>query len=484
MRLAPLGGCGEFGLHSTLIEADCGAVCVDAGLMFPSEDTPGVEYLVPSFAALSSSRLQGFFLTHGHEDHVGALGFALRVAPAPVWGTPMTLALARPRLEELHLAGRADLRPIAPGETVRLDGLAVSALAVRHSVPGALGFVVEAYGARALLTGDHKGLADAPPGDIDLMLGDSTGVLRPGRTPSEAEVAAALEATLASVPREHRVVVAMFASNVERVQTVMDLGARLGRTVGLLGRSLREAADAARALGLLRPPAGAWVEPARARLVIATGGQGESGAALARIAAGAHGELALRPGDAVLFSGRPVPGNERQVGRLQDELAGRGITVMDAPTLHASGHGSADDLAEVLRQVAPRCLIPVHGGARHLHAHVRLARELGVRSALVARNGDAFEITRTGVRPAGTVPTGHRCVEAGALLEPEVVAARRAAGHAGVVSIAGDSVTLSGIAGVDAAEVAELLRKEGVAAAIRFVRRRTGKRPHVIVHSL
>jgi ribonuclease J len=480
VRITPLGGCGEFGLHSTLLQSGGEAILVDAGLAFPDEDTPGVDHLVPEYSALAGAGLQAIFLTHGHEDHVGALAWALREGQAPVYGTPMTIALAKNRLEEYGV--RADLRPFHGGERITAGGFAVSAFAMRHSVPGALGLLVEAGGARAFLTGDHKGPDGQLPHEVDVMLGDSTGALRPGRAPDETDVARALAATLDKIPRERRVVVTLFASNVERVQALIDVAARAGRTVGVVGRSLRNATDAARRLGLLRAPGDVWLSPHDANLVLATGGQGEEGAALARIAGGIHPDVALTPGDYVILSGRPVPGNERAVARLSDALAERGLVVLDTSDLHATGHGCRDDLSDIIHKVAPTCVVPMHGGPRHLHAHAELALSAGADSWVV-RNGQSHEIVAGALRPAGTLPVGRHAIEGGKIVPDSIVRARRAAARGGVVSIAGDHVVLEGISGVSIDDVRAAFREEGEVGVRRVVRRVTGRRPLVIVHT-
>ena len=480
MRITPLGGCGEFGLHSTLLQSGGESILVDAGLAFPDEDTPGVDHLVPEYSALAGAGLQAIFLTHGHEDHVGALAWALRAAAAPVYGTPMTLALAEKRLDEYGT--KADLRPFHGGERVSAGGFGVTAFAMRHSVPGALGLLCEAGGARAFLTGDHKGADGELPHEVDVMFGDSTGALRPGRAPDEADVARSLAKALGSIPRERRVVVTLFASNVERVQALVDVAARAGRTVGVVGRSLRNATDAARRLGLLRAPGDVWVSPSSANLVLATGGQGEEGAALARIAGGIHPEVILSPGDTIILSGRPVPGNERAVARLSDALAERGLHVLDASDLHATGHGCRDDLSDIIRTVAPTCVVPMHGGARHLHAHAELALAAGADSWVV-RNGQSHEIIGGALRPAGTLAVGRHAIEGGKVVPDSIVRARRSAARGGVVSIAGDHVVLEGISGVSTDDIRAAFREEAEVGVRRLVRRVTGRRPLVIVHT-
>jgi ribonuclease J len=467
-------------LHSTLLQSGSEAILVDAGLAFPDEDTPGVDHLVPEYSALAGAGVAAIFLTHGHEDHVGALAWALRAAAAPVYGTPMTLALAKNRLDEYGM--KADLRPFHAGERVAAAAFSVTAFSMRHSVPGALGLLVEAGGVRTFLTGDHKGAEGALPHEVDVMLGDSTGALRAGRAPDELDVARALATTLDQIPRERRVVVTLFASNVERVQALVDVAARANRTVGVVGRSLRNATDAARRLGLLRAPGGVWVAPSSANLVLATGGQGEEGAALARIAGGIHPEVALTPGDYVVLSGRPVPGNERAVARLSDALAERGLVVLDASDLHATGHGCRDDLSDMIRTVAPTCVVPMHGGARHLHAHAELALSAGADSWVV-RDGQSHEIGGGGLRPAGSLPVGRHAIEGGKIVPDEIVRARRAAARGGVVSIAGEHVILEGISGVVPDDVRAAFRAEGEVGVRRLVRRATGRRPLVIVHT-
>jgi ribonuclease J len=476
MRFAPLGGCGEFGLHSTLVRAGATAICVDAGLGFPDDDAPGIEQLVPDFGALAAEPVAAYFLTHGHEDHTGGLSWALRVAPAPVYGTPLTLALARTRLEEAGAAGRAELRAIAPTQTVRVGELEVRAVAVRHSVPGAVGYVVTGGGRRLFVTGDHKGLDEPPPTGIDAMLADSTGALREGRTPPEGDVTRALAGAVDALPKGRRLVVAMFATHVERLENLLALCARAGRAAALCGRKLIETADAARRLGLLRAT---WGDLARAEVVVASGGQGEGAAALARIAREEHPDVQLAEGDRVLFSGRPILGNERAVARVQDALAARGVEILDGPELHASGHGSRGDLTDLMEAVRPGCVVPLHGAERHLRAHAALARAAGFASAL-AHNGDLFEIDARGTKAVGRVSVGRICLQAGMVVPASALAARVAAGRGGVVILRPGGAELVGVTGIDAREVADAAVREGPDAAARLVRRRTGQRPLVV----
>jgi ribonuclease J len=482
VRVTPLGGCGEFGLHSTLIEGAAGALCVDAGLQFPDELHPGVDFWVPDFGLLAHARVQGYLLTHGHDDHVGALAWALTQAPAPVWGTPLTLELARGRLEE-HGHRHADLRPLDPNARLVVAGFEITPVPVFHSVPGAVGFVIAHGDARVYVTGDHKGLAVPPPENIDLMLADSTGALRETPPGTEEAVARALESAIAGAPPDARIVIATFASNVERIARLMATCGRLSRTAGLLGRSLVETADAARRLGLLSPPPGVWVPAGRAQVVVVTGGQGEPAAVLARLAAGEHSELALRPGDRVLLSGRPIPGNERAVARVCDALARRGVAISDDPALHASGHGSRVEIADLIASVTPHHLIPVHAGARHLRAHVELALAAGARGAEMARNGDRFRVERARVERDGYVEVKVHAIENGRIVPQSILEARQAAARAGVLSVAGEQIATRGIAGVDPEELGEAVRKHGAQGGMRLVRKRTGRRPLVIDHT-
>ncbi len=483
MRFSPLGGATEFGLHSTLFQsASGGTVCVDAGMMFPTDEQPGIDHLVPDFRALATAQVDAYFVTHGHEDHIGALAWALRARPAPIYATPMTLALAKPRLQKYGL-GKADLRAIGPGERIAVGtGVMVESLAVVHSVPGALGYVIEADGCRAYVTGDHKGLAQAVPSNIDVMLGDSTGVLREGKTPAEATVTKALETEIQSIDAARRIVVAMFASNVERLQNLMEISARHGRRVAVVGRSLRETSESAKQLGLLRPPAGCEIQVEQASLLIVTGGQGEERAALARIAAGEHPDVKVRSGDVFIFSGRPILGNERAVARVCDRLVPLGAEIRDDPSLHTSGHASRDDLAALIESVRPRCLVPVHGAPRHVYAHAALAREHGAGASFVAQNGAVYEIGAQGVHEVDRLPAVPLYVEQGEIVPPEVVRARRLAVRGGVLSFAQEGVRTAGIAGVSPEELAAAADKGGVDGARRLVRRRTEKKPLVIDH--
>lgn len=421
LRVVPLGGCGEFGRNLTVYDAGEALLCVDCGGQIPDDESPGVDLFIPDFTWLAAraADVVAWILTHAHEDHIAALPHALAVAPAPVYARPLTLELLRPSVDA------AQLRPLVPGATRTLGPFTVEALEVAHSIPDACALAISALGRRVIHTGDLKidPAATAPTdvdrlralGDegVDLLVADSTNATRPGRAASESDVARALVAELERA--RGRVAFSFFSSSVQRIATVVDACARLGRKVCVEGRGLREMTAAAVAVGALRPAAEVLVDAERAATLppsslalLVTGSQGEPRAALSRIAAGEHPLLSLGRGDTLVLSSRPVPGNERAVARVVDRLIGRGVRVADSPSLHASGHACQDELVDLMRLTRPRALLPIHGGLRQLTAHAELAESIGVPASVLC-DGDILELGPDGARllderaPAGRV---------------------------------------------------------------------------------
>jgi ribonuclease J len=456
LRVILLGGCGEFGRNLTVYEAGEDLVAVDCGGQIPDGDS-GVDLWVPDLAWLEErrARLRAWVLTHGHDDHLRALPYALERCPAPVHARPLTLQLAR---DLLAAAGgrrlrRHELLPLEPGARLQLGALTVEAVAAAHSIPDACSLAIEGAGRRVVHTGDLKLDAEGRPttdlarlaalgqAGVDLMVTDSTNAARPGRSGAEEGVARALARELERV--EGRAVVTLFSSHLERIGRLIDCAARLGRKVALVGRGLRESADAARRVGVLRPPAGTLVdEPTAARLpraevaLLVTGSQGEVGSALRRLVDRGHPRLQLEPGDTVIFSSRPVPGNELRVEELVDRLIDRGLRVVDGGDLHASGHAAADELSELFRAVRPRAVLPVHGRPRQLAALARLAARLEI-PALDARDGDVVEVGES-VALGDRVVAGRLAIEGRRVGDagPEVQRARARLGRVGVVVVA------------------------------------------------
>ena len=513
----PLGGCGEFGRNLTVYDAGDALLCVDCGGQIPDDEAPGVDLFIPDFAYLASraSEVVGWLLTHAHEDHIAALPHALAVAPAPVYARPLTLALLRDSIDA------SQLRPLVPGAARQLGPFTVEALAVAHSIPDACAVVISVGGRRIVHTGDLKlDPAAVAPTDVerlravgnegvDLLVADSTNATRPGRSGSESDVARALVAELERAPG--RIAFTFFSSSVQRIATVFDACARVGRKVCVEGRGLREMVAAAMSIGALRPAAdllvapdvAATMPPARVALLL-TGSQGEPRAALGRVASGEHPLLSLGRGDTLVLSSRPVPGNERAIARVVDRILALGVRVVDAPALHASGHAAQDELRELMQLVRPRTLLPIHGGRRQMFAHADLAESLGVPSFVLV-DGDVLELHDDGARLAAErVPAGRVSLEGTQVgdVDADTLRMRRRLAYDGVVLVADVAgklrVTTLGVAAesalapivAEAEAAAEAARKDpeglDIATAVKRAVSRTfvaarGKKPRIMV---
>ncbi|QSQ17954.1 ribonuclease J [Myxococcus landrumensis] len=432
LQVIPLGGLGEIGLNSLVIACNGEMLLIDAGLMFPSDGMPGVDIIIPDFSHLkqNAALLKGVLLTHGHEDHLGALPYLLSelAVPIPVYGTRFTLAMARHRLDELGV--EADLREIEPREPFPVGSMfKVEASRVTHTVPDAVGFIVRTPEGTLIHTGDFKldpdpidGLrtdlerwGEAGDEGVVCLLSDSTNSELTEETGSERVVEQTFERLFRDATG--RIVVALFSSNLHRVRHLLALAERLGRKVALQGRSMLRNVEMARQLGYLDVPDSLFVHldtvpilPAQRVLVLTTGAQGEPRAGLSQLASG-DGPLKVGPGDLVVLSSRPIPGNERGVGALIDQLHWRGARVAYAqiePGVHVSGHASRPQQKRVLELVRPRHFIPVHGEGRHLHRHLATAREAGLEPAqcLLAQDGDIVGFEDGRGRFTGSVPSG------------------------------------------------------------------------------
>ncbi len=429
VRLIPLGGLGEIGLNMMLLESGDDIIAVDCGLLFPDDEMPGVDYAIPDFSYLAGRRsaFKAVVLTHGHEDHIGALCYLLRDFDVPVYGTPLTLALSRSRLAEHDVLEQADLRPYQPGDEVQAGCFTIVPIRVTHSIADGIGLAIETPVGTVVHTGDFK--LDPHPVDakqpdyskfaalgergVLVLCSDSTNVSRPGRTGSETEVGAALGARFAEAPG--RIIVATFASHIHRIQQVLDLAGRYRRRVALLGKSMVANVAVASELGYLTVPEGLLVSleelaelPAERQVILSTGSQGETNSAVALIAAGEHKYVQAEPGDLVIFSSRVIPGNERVIGRAINALLRRGAEVLweDVAFVHVSGHASQDDLKDMLALTRPRYFVPVHGEYRHLLHHARLAEHCGIPAARIflIEDGVGLEVTKSGARVLGHYP--------------------------------------------------------------------------------
>ena len=429
VRLIPLGGLGEIGLNMMLVESGDDIVAVDCGLMFPDDEMPGIDHVIPDFSYLRERRaaFRAVVLTHGHEDHIGALSHLLREFDVPVYGTPLTLAIARHRLAEHGLAERADLRPYGPGSQIHAGAITLVPIRVTHSIADGIGLAIETPVGTVVHTGDFK--LDPTPVDAQqpdygafaalgergvlALCSDSTNVGRPGHTGSETAVGTALGPRFAEAPG--RIIVATFASHIHRIQQLLDLAAAGSRKVALLGKSMVANVAVASELGYLKVPEGLLVPldelaalPPEQQVILSTGSQGEPNSALSLMAAGAHKYVEVGAGDLVIFSSSIIPGNERVLGRLINALLRRGAEVLweDAAFVHVSGHASQEDLKEMLRLTRPRYFVPVHGEYRHLLQHARLAEGTGIPASCIflLEDGLGLELSRSGARVLGGYP--------------------------------------------------------------------------------
>ncbi len=452
LRVLPLGGLGEIGKNMTVVEYEGRIVVVDTGLRFPTAEMLGIDLVLPDFGYLRerADDIEAIVITHGHEDHLGALPWVLRElggrnAP-PVYGGRLTLAMARSKLDEHNLRD-CELEDLAPGDELTLGPFSIELVHMTHSIPDSCAVAIGTELGRILVTGDYKfdqTPVDGPPADVsrlaelgreDLLLlcGDSTNADRPGFSPSEREVGPHLEDVFSRA--EGRIIVTSFASNIHRVQQVIDAAAALGRKVALVGRSMRKNVNIGRSLGHIDLPEGLLIQPQEVEdwpehrvVVISTGSQGEPLSALRRMAHNDHRMIKLHEGDTVVFSATPIPGNERAVNETVDRLYHVGcdvITPRDAP-IHASGHGYAEELKLMLNLVKPRYVMPVHGDYKRIQLHAQLADAVGIDPDRVFRgeNGLPLEIDGAGARFAEREQSGMIFVDGVDIGDPADVALR------------------------------------------------------------
>ncbi|HEY1521860.1 MAG TPA: ribonuclease J [Solirubrobacteraceae bacterium] len=424
LRVLPLGGLGEIGKNMMVVEYDDRIVVVDCGLRFPTSDMLGIDLVLPDFSYLRErvEDIEAIVITHGHEDHLGALPWVLRELGQEirVYGGPLTVAMARSKLDE-HRLRDVPLQDVAPGQQLELGPFAVEMVHMTHSIPDSCAVAVGTELGTVLVTGDYKfdqTPVDGPPADVSrlaelgrdgvlLLCGDSTNADRPGFSPSERGVGPHLEEVFARAPG--RIVVTSFASNIHRVQQVIDAASALGRKVALVGRSMRKNVNIGRSLGHIQFPEGILIQPQEVEdwpdekvVVVSTGSQGEPLSALRRMAHNDHRTIKLRRGDTVVFSATPIPGNERAVGETIDRLYHIGcdvITPREAP-IHASGHGFQEELKLMLNLVSPRYVMPAHGDHKRLHLHAQLAEAVGIdpERVFTGENGLPLQIDESGAR--------------------------------------------------------------------------------------
>ena len=437
IRISFLGGIGEVGKNLTVFEFENDMIIVDCGLAFPEEDMLGIDLVIPDFTYIekNAEKLRGIVITHGHEDHIGSLAYLIKKVNAPVYATRLTIGLIKGKFEEHGLLSVAKLNETDPGEHVQLGAFDVEFIHVNHSIPDAVGFAIKCAGGTIVHTGDFK--IDSTPidgGMIDLarfgqlgnegvlcMLADSTNAERPGFTESERKVGESFE-TLFRRAEHRRIIVATFASNIHRVQQIIDVAQRLGRKVALSGRSLEKVVAVGRELGYLKVPDNVLIELDQIDrylpkdvVLITTGSQGEPMSALTRMAFSDHRKVMITANDYVIISATPIPGNEKTVGRVVNQLMKLGAEVVYEKMydVHVSGHACQEELKLMLSLIKPKFFIPVHGEQKHLQKHAMLAGTVGMdtKNVLLVENGAQVELTRDTMKLASPVPAGQVFVD-------------------------------------------------------------------------
>ena len=432
VRIAFLGGLNEVGKNMTLYECGDDMILVDCGLAFPEPDMLGVDLVIPDFTYVEQNvnKIKGIFITHGHEDHIGGLAYLLQRVNIPVYGTKLTIGLIENKLREHKILDIAKLNVIKPKDKIKLGCFEVEAIHVNHSIPDALALAINTPAGLILQTGDFK--IDTTPIDgdvIDLariaklgekgvlcLLADSTNAQRPGYTASERTVGESF-ARLFQKADGKRLIVATFASNIHRVQQIIDVAKSVGRKVALSGRSLENVVETASKLGFLNVPEGILVSidsvsryPHDKLVIITTGSQGEPMSALYRMAFSEHRRVEIGTGDYVIISATPIPGNEKTVGKVVDELLKRGAEVVYEKMydVHVSGHACQEELRLIMSLAKPKFFIPVHGEQKHLRSHAQLAESMGIApgNIYIADNGKQVELTKRKMSVVEDVPAG------------------------------------------------------------------------------
>jgi ribonuclease J len=542
--VVPLGGLGEFGLHTMAISCEDTTIVIDAGSMFPEPDLLGVDLIIPDFSYLEARRgqVKALFLTHGHEDHIGAVPYVLPHVDGPVYGTPLSLALVEPKLEEHGIEHKPGLKPIKPGDQITVGPFTLEFVSVTHSMPDCVAIVVRTPQGTLIHTGDFK-IDQTPIGGepFDLrafahlgaegvlaMFGDSTNIERRGFTGSEIDVEDAFEEIFTST--QGKIVVAAFASSMYRMQIVVDLAAQFDRRVAFVGRGMNENSQVAQRLGFLKIPTGTAIRdsdvpsyPSQDVVCLVTGSQGEPNAALSRIAIDDHRFVKLAPSDRVVISARAIPGNEKAIGRVMNHIARRGVDIVTEATkhVHVSGHGAEEEVKLLLALVRPKYFVPIHGEYRQLARHARLAELVtgGLpqpTEVITAETGDVLRFDADGGRIVDKAPTGRVLIDGTRVGEvgDEVLRDRRhlaADGlvvamiainrHTGVVETTeviargfvtdgGSEALMSELARLVPVVIAEAgveertdsgMMQERIRAELRrYVRKKTGRRPMVL----
>jgi ribonuclease J len=436
LEVVPLGGLGEFGMNMMAISWGETTIVVDAGVLFPDPELPGVDLIIPDLSYLHDSgrRIAALVLTHGHEDHIGGVPYVWPLVEGPVYGTPLTLALLGPKLDEHGIETAGRLHPVAPRDRVDIGPFTIEFLRVTHSMPDCVALAIETPAGILVHTGDFK--IDQTPIDgqhfdihrfaelgsqgVLALFGDSTNVDRRGFSGSELDVCDAFEEIFTSTAG--KIVVGCFSSSLYRMQVIVDLAAQFDRKVAFVGRGVIENSQIAQRLGCLKIPPGLQIRDSEVRsfpagdvVCIATGSQGEPLAALSRIAIADHRHVALGEDDIVVFSARAIPGNEKAIGRVMDHIARRGADVLyeGIKHVHVSGHGSEEELKLMLSLVRPRYFVPIHGEYRFLARHAGIAGRVaaGRTEVLLMEDGDVLRFDGDGARVAGKAPVGRVLID-------------------------------------------------------------------------
>ena len=436
LKIISLGGLNEIGKNLTVYEYGGDIVVVDCGMGFPDDDMYGIDVVIPdvSYLIKNQNKVRGIFITHGHEDHIGALPYVLRSLNAPIYATRMSAGLIRLKLEEHRLLDKTKIITCEAGDVIKAGKFTVEFIHVNHSIADAVAFAIKCPVGTCVHTGDFK--IDATPiqgGMIDLarlgqlgnegvlaLLADSTNVERPGYTRSERSVGNSFDALFKGC--EERIIVTTFASNVDQLQQIIDVAARYGRRVAVTGRSMENAMKVSTELGYMNIPDGVLMDlnqikslPKNRVCIITTGSQGETMSALSRMAFSTHRQVDILPGDRIIISASAIPGNEHSIGNVINELYRKGAEVLNERelALHVSGHACQEELKIIHALVKPKFFIPVHGEQRMLQTHAKLAREMGMDSnhILISDIGRVMELTQNSARLAGTVTAGQVFVD-------------------------------------------------------------------------
>ncbi|MCX6080367.1 MAG: ribonuclease J [Chloroflexi bacterium] len=459
LKIIPLGGLGEVGKNMMAYEFDNHILIVDAGLMFPENDMIGVDYIIPDFEYLydKSHKVDGIIITHGHEDHIGAIHHVLSRIPAPVFGTNLTLGLVEVKLARNGMASKADLRPVQAGETVRIGPFTVEFFHVCHSIPDAVGLGITTKAGLIVHTGDFKfdhtpvdnwptdyaKLAEFSTRGVDLLLSDSTNAERPGWTPSERVIGPAFAEAIKNAPG--RVIIATFASLISRMQQVADAAIKHHRKLAFVGMSMVDNAKMARKLGYLVVPDETLIPidialnlPPEQVVLMCTGSQGEPSSIIGRLSAGTNRQFDLLPNDTVILSSHPIPGNEEAVSKTINRMLRVGANVIydNTAPVHVSGHASQEEQKLMINLVRPKYFMPMHGELRQLRRHASLAEEIGISRdrIIVAENGQIVELENGELNLGERIPGGYVIVEGASIgdADPDVMREREQLARSGI----------------------------------------------------